>query len=416
MQRRQKKEPSLIQTSSGVWYARYRDLNKDVPIGMRTLRRRSTDVPDVSDQSDMIQVNGKWYPRNVYDRFVTEFSSPYMQGTLDPVYEEMRATVSEAAEKFLSQGDRREKTIEGYRSILSLFDRSLLSPHIYLDEITKEDVYAFLHRPAIRSDASRRSYFAHLKSFFRWAEEKGYVDSAADHLPTLRRGRSQREQQFFLHPDHLQEVFALIERNAARLSSRQKEQKALEWVIPVIKLAVGTGMRLGELAHLRWRNVHESRGLIEVRDSTGRGQAEFKTKTGAHRHVPIHPIVQNALAQSEALAGTAQPEDFVLVSPSRLLGLRTGQIDGTRASRIWKKYISEVLPDQPFKFHGLRHIHITWMLALGYSETQVMNATGHTVHKTMQGYVRWADTLTSQKERASFLLSLEEFGFERPLF
>ncbi|MCH6546507.1 MAG: tyrosine-type recombinase/integrase, partial [Deltaproteobacteria bacterium] len=59
----------------------------------------------------------------------------------------------------------------------------------------------------------------------------------------------------------------LDEDELERLLSACKEQKRQPWLLPLVTLAVHTGMRQGELLGLRWSNVDLDHGLITLQQS-----------------------------------------------------------------------------------------------------------------------------------------------------
>lgn len=79
----------------------------------------------------------------------------------------------------------------------------------------------------------------------------------------------------------------------AQLKGRRKH------LYPLVALALGTGMRRGELLNLSWRNVDFLRGVIYV----------MNTKTARDRIIPMSQNVREIL-----LAQKAQKGDLVFAS------------------------------------------------------------------------------------------------------
>jgi len=77
----------------------------------------------------------------------------------------------------------------------------------------------------------------------------------------------------------------LDEDELERLLSVCKEQKRQPWLLPLVTLAVHTGMRQGELLGLRWSNVDLDRGLITLQQH----------KTLKNKYIPINEAARESL-------------------------------------------------------------------------------------------------------------------------
>jgi site-specific recombinase XerD len=126
-----------------------------------------------------------------------------------------------------------------------------------------------------------------------------------------------------------------------------------------------TGMRLSEVAALRWRDVELERGTIVVRDG----------KNGKSRAVPIHPRLAVELG---AVAGRA-PDHAVIPGP------------GGRA--MHPKSVAEIctrwLAARGVRLtpHQLRHTFATEMLRAGAKLPDIQHALGHASLETTQMYL-----------------------------
>ena len=125
-------------------------------------------------------------------------------------------------------------------------------------------------------------------------------------------------------------------------------------------VALGTGLRLGELRALRWRDVDRERRLIRVERAYSRQELRRpKTESGV-RSVPLFPTVDAAFRELAARAverGRYAPDELVFGSmhgtrsnrrtsdsgygtrrcgvPSSRTRATASTISGTRASRAW---------------------------------------------------------------------------------
>lgn len=166
--------------------------------------------------------------------------------------------------------------------------------------------------------------------------------------------------------------------------------------LAVYTVAIGAGLREGELAGLRWPDVHlEQRPRLDVRRSWGGA-----TKAGKPRMVPLLPWVQDALRAWHAVEGA--PEDGP-VFPSRY---RRGEVrhfakgydfawanhPADRYTRLGWRTRAGIA--RPVRFHDLRHTcasHLimgTWGRAWALHE--VRDLLGHTDVEVTQRYAHLA--------------------------
>jgi integrase len=112
--------------------------------------------------------------------------------------------------------------------------------------------------------------------------------------------------------------------------------------------AVLTGMRIGELLALRWKNVDFQRKVIRVREAVYEGHVSTpKTRSGL-RDVPIGPALEHALREHIARSRIA---DDSLVFPTRN---RTYQ----RPGNLQKRHLLPACAEaglRGFSWHDFRH-------------------------------------------------------------
>jgi len=81
----------------------------------------------------------------------------------------------------------------------------------------------------------------------------------------------------------------------------------------LVLMAVLTGMRIGELLALRWKNVDFDRRTVRVREAVYEGHNSTPKTQGGIRDIPFGPTLEQALRRH---AGSRIPDDS-LVFPSR---------------------------------------------------------------------------------------------------
>lgn len=83
------------------------------------------------------------------------------------------------------------------------------------------------------------------------------------------------------------------------------ERPELNWLGDVIVALAHTGLRIGELAGLRWSDLDEPLTKVTLTDERGRASRRNRstaraTKSGRDRSLPIHPRLQEVLAKMKA--------------------------------------------------------------------------------------------------------------------
>jgi integrase len=82
----------------------------------------------------------------------------------------------------------------------------------------------------------------------------------------------------------------------------------------LVLMAVLTGMRIGELLALRWKNVDFEGKTIRVREAVYEGHNSTPKTQGGNRDIPFGPTLEQALRNDLGRRGTS---DDSLVFPSR---------------------------------------------------------------------------------------------------
>jgi integrase len=151
----------------------------------------------------------------------------------------------------------------------------------------------------------------------------------------------------------------------------------------ILILALGTGMRLGEILALRWSEVDMEKGTVQVCHTVdyvqGFGRVESEPKTeSSKRSLTLPHFVFDALKLhritqlQERMRAGARWNDQGLVFANNRGGYFSRPILYSR----FKKLLREAdLPD--LRFHDLRHSAATIFLSMGVSAKVVQQILGH---------------------------------------
>ena len=139
---------------------------------------------------------------------------------------------------------------------------------------------------------------------------------------------------------------------ACKPTNPRRTDNAL-YMEPLLKLALATGMRRGELYQLDWAWVNRDLGTITLPSAI--------TKTARQRVIPIMKMAEDALDALESLNGSR--------------GKVLGQLGPKAIPERWKRIKDRAGVD--CRFHDLRHEAISRFFELGCTMPEVMTISGH---------------------------------------
>jgi len=147
------------------------------------------------------------------------------------------------------------------------------------------------------------------------------------------------------------------------LAACAKSRNAL--LVPIVTLAITTGMRQGEILNLTWSDIDLDQGIVTIKD----------TKNGRPRSVHI---VATVLEQLKKLAQERKP-NIPFVFPSKK---RFGKIAIRKA---WEEALARC-GIKDLRFHDLRHTFCTYAANSGASNLQLKSAMGHQTTQMLERY------------------------------
>ena len=183
--------------------------------------------------------------------------------------------------------------------------------------------------------------------------------------------------------DHLWLRRILTPEDAAAIIAAAEEEDARlgrSFAAPLIALALGSGLRLGELLALRWgadgldldAEVVRVRRLDRIRDETGAYPLLAPKTRAARRDVPLAPEDAARLRRHRLACGRRPDGALVFAGPD-------GQaLSPVPAYRAWKRACRRAGLAQPLpRFHDARHAYASHALAAGLSAHAVAALLGH---------------------------------------
>jgi len=298
----------------------------------------------------------------------------------------------------------RPKTYETYRSCLTnhivpYFGKELLSE---LDAIRLQKHFALLQRcgGTNRQGLSPTSVRTVRRYFSMCLDEAIRVGGLLDTNP-VKQTKPPKAEKVEIVTLTQDEIKVLIE-EAGKL-----EHGFLRNMLPVlIRLALSTGMRQGELFGLQWSDIDTENCCINLKRTLtypkGKGAVlqEPKTSTG-RRKIPIGKADMEILESyrewqhkyADSLGDLYTMSEYVFTStfgePIRFSNF---------LRRHWRPLLNKCGISRKFVFHGLRHTHATMLLRAGVHPRVVMERLGHSSIKiTLDTY---SHVLPDMQEKA----------------
>lgn len=158
-----------------------------------------------------------------------------------------------------------------------------------------------------------------------------------------------------------------VDNEITNVLSNEDEVKLLEAAAPHLKrivvCALDTGMRLGEILALTWRQVDLSRGVIRVEH----------TKSGKPREIPISDRLRGTLGRASA------HDESVFLGPQ---GVGVASVKTAMNAALRRAGLA----NRKYRFHDLRHTFATRLIEHGVDPFTVQELLGHQSITTTQRY------------------------------
>ena len=291
----------------------------------------------------------------------------YLDGTFDPwtglfPRTQTNLTLNDALELFLGEKNHlRPKSRESYRTAVTGL-AGTMPIGATLSLLEPANVRAYVNAPEIAQE-SRRTRYRSLRAFFNWAIEAGHLTVSP--LAKMKIPKPSGRDADYLS----QQAFARL---LNHLSKQAEAGENVGWLRDAIVVAVGTGMRRGELCALRWDAVDFENQFIRILNQDG-----FSTKSGKDRLVAMVPDVESVLRRlHEEGAGTG----FVL------RGVQGKRLNDQFLSKRFKQLVRETGLREGIHWHSLRHTHASWLVMDGVPLQVVGKALGHSSVSVTERY------------------------------
>lgn len=227
------------------------------------------------------------------------------------------------------------------------------------------------------SAATMARKIATLRSFHRWAERTGWIQS--NPMVLIRTPKQSKRLPKAITVDQIEKLLS-APNDGELLGARDRA---------ILETLYSTGMRVSEVVGLNRGDLNEAGACVHVR---GKGRRERVAPLGSHALAALRHYLQMLEAERPASGRSSSPEDPLFVNKN-----------GTRLSsrsvrRKVAKYLVEAGLDPDISPHTIRHSFATHLLDNGADLRSVQELLGHQSLSSTQVYTH----LTSARLRQAY--------------
>lgn len=166
-----------------------------------------------------------------------------------------------------------------------------------------------------------------------------------------------------------------------RTDGRSPDQRLMdEQDAELVRFAAYTGLRLGELLALRWKDIDIAGAAMTVSRAMSAG-VETTTKSGRVRRVPLPDQATAALTRLGQRADFLGPDEYVFADHA--LGRPLNPV--TVRKRF--KQARDAVGARPLRFHDLRHTYGSLLASAGIDLVTIKEMMGHSALSTTGRYL-----------------------------
>ncbi|MCG3734698.1 site-specific integrase, partial [Vibrio cincinnatiensis] len=245
--------------------------------------------------------------------------------------------------------------------------------HKPLDEITAWDIQQWIseRRKLGRAPATITYAVNRLRAAFNRAVEWEFIDS--HNLAKVKVIHQDNTRVRYLSKEEEKVLLAALTSRDARLreslASTAQAGRYVDYLEPLIVMAMNTGLRRGELLTLRWEHISLPNRYLTI--------CSENAKSKKRRTVPLNDTVFHLL---EAWRVQNPSADFVFVHRGQPVSFFSYQ---------WRNLLKEAKIEQ-FRFHDLRHHFASKLVMAGVDLNTVRELLGHADLKMTLRYAHLA--------------------------
>jgi integrase len=233
-----------------------------------------------------------------------------------------------------------------------------------MDAVIPYDVSKLIDNMKKKRDyapATIKQVMALVKRIYNWASDMGLYEGGQNPAAKIKAPKVNNEVTECLTRDEIKRLFQALDK-------WWNQRVAL-----LIKFALYTGVRRGEIFGLRWEEVDLHNGVINLKD----------TKGGKDEAVPISDEALEILKRAKGLLPT---NDCPYAFPNRW-GMKRRSLGNT-----WTYLKKSAKIPKSFRFHGLRHTFASYLASSGkVSQFTLQKLLTHKTPNMTQRYAHLFD-------------------------
>jgi integrase/recombinase XerD len=298
----------------------------------------------------------------------------YETGHHDPWGQRQDTFLGNALEAYIEDRRRdgvRPKTIATYEDRIGRLKASL-GADTPLSAITDKDIRREVIRPGLRK-MSQYTRYQSLHAFFQWCVENRMM--AENPVRLMRRPDKPPSVPKYITQEQFYALIDQIKADYEEKRSMLRNPDEIIWLVPLLFVAVYTGLRMDELASLTWDSVtlpDEGQAWINVSDR------DLVAKANSFGRIPIPPVA------ALILRSLPRRGDRVFLTPN---GKVLHQSNLLRALKAQVRRAG--LPDY-VNMHTFRHSYASWLVAAGEDLLRVQYLLRHKDVSTTRVYAHLA--------------------------
>lgn len=301
-----------------------------------------------------------------YEKLENDFTVKHnFNQVIDKWYEEFAV----GHYKNIKDQDSTLKVIRPYFENESIEDIKVIDINNFLNEIRnsrRDKQSPSKQKKGTVSESTVKNYYATLASIFKFATKLGYVElniMSSVEKPVIRLHEVEYKSE-----ESRDAFWVAVFKCLSKEAEKYKNNKQLAFQKKQFKLMVlftmNTGVRVSELAGLRWKNIEFDKKQVNIEKQLKNGEL-VETKNGKSRRITI-PNSLLQLLQEHRSDSYKYNSEFVFTTQGS--GESKTFSEGA-ISRTWKRFLTrnnlEVI-----RFHDIRHETAT-MLFLAYDKIDV---------------------------------------------
>ena len=339
----------------GTQYANFYDSNRKPKQKRFSLKTKSKKVARrlLADLEDAYAA-GKWDPwLDTLEGFHDRPTKALTLGQARTLYMEAKRAA-----------DLSEHTLRDYRSTLRGLTDAVGTEQA-LERLTAAQVARYTQSDEV-ARSTRRKRHDTVKAFLNWLRERDDLD--AEPMKLMQPPKQKEGLPRALRPAMLEKMLTAL--------SESESTKDVSWHGRVWRFACASGLRVRELARLRWGHVDKERGVIELKEQ----------KNGNAGTAPLTDQAARVLGE----IGEGRPEEYVFRSPEGHATERSANAWCRNVSCTFARYREAAGLPGRITFHSTRHAFCVRLAEAGKSAFIIKEAARHGSVKVSQRYVRIA--------------------------